>query len=184
MAGTRRPVILCPGCTGRPARVLGHGCADPGLGAHLDRFPRAAQRRGVGQVEVAEGVNGHVVEDRGGGDVDAFGDLGVLVPEQLQAQELPGDAVAGDAHSDLVAAGVVGLVVVGLRSDCDRVESGRLGFVIAQAGARGGLVEDLHHLGAQAARELPVPAEGVFPGDPALLVRGSAQRQVGRPSSR
>ena len=53
------------------------------------------------------------------------------------------------------------------------------GFVVAQAGAGGGLVEDLHHLGAEAAGELPVPAEGVLPGDPALLVRGGAQRQVG-----
>jgi len=33
------------------------------------------------------------------------------------------------------------------------------------------LVEDLHDLGAQAAGELPVPAERVLPGDPALLVR-------------
>ena len=31
------------------------GVADPGLGAHLDRFPGAAQRRGVGQVQVADG---------------------------------------------------------------------------------------------------------------------------------
>jgi len=30
------------------------------------------------------------VEDRGSGDVDPFGDLGVLVPEQLQPQKLTG----------------------------------------------------------------------------------------------
>src|ERR1019366_5432210 len=108
---------------------------------------------GVGQVEVADGIGGHVVEDRGGGDVDALGDLGVPVPEQLHAQQLPGAAVAGEPHGDAVAAGVVGLVVVGLGSDGDRVEPGG-GLVVAQAGARGGLVEDLHHLGAQAPREL------------------------------
>ena len=66
------------------------GGPGPGLGAHLDRFPGAAQRRGVGQVQVADRVDGHVVEDRGGGDVDALGDLGVPVPEQLQAEQPPG----------------------------------------------------------------------------------------------
>jgi hypothetical protein len=69
-------------------------------------------------------------------------------------------------------------VVVGLGGDGDRVDPGRPGFVVTQPGARRRLVEDLHDLGAEAARELPVPAEGVFPGDPALLVRGGAERQV------
>ena len=49
----------------------------------------------------------------------------------------------------------------------------------AQAGAGGGLVENLHYLGAEAAGELPVPAERVLAGHPALLVRGSAEREVG-----
>ena len=57
-----------------------------------------------------------------------------------------------------MAAGVVGLVVVGGGFGGDRVESGGGGFVVAQAGAGGGLVEDLDDLGAQAAGELPVPA--------------------------
>jgi hypothetical protein len=57
------------------------------------------------------------VVDRGGGDVDALGDLGVAVAEQLQAEQPPGGAVAGDPHVDAVAAGVVGLVVIGLRPD-------------------------------------------------------------------
>ena len=69
-------------------------------------------------------------------------------------------------------------MIVGGGLDGDRGESGGDGFVVAQAGAGGGLVEDLDHLGAQAAGELPVPAESVLPGDPALLVRGGAQRQV------
>ena len=74
---------------------------------------------------------------------------------------------------DIMAATVIGGGLGG-----DRVESGGGGFVVAQPGAGGGLVEDLDDLGAQAAGELPVPAEGVLPGDPALLVRGGAQRQV------
>jgi len=42
------------------------------------RRPTAAQgsrARGVGQVEVADLIEGHAVEDRGGGDVDALGDI-------------------------------------------------------------------------------------------------------------
>ena len=70
-------------------------------------------------------------------------------------------------------------MVIGFGGDGDRVEPGRGRFVVAEPGPGGGLVEDLHDLGAQAARELPVAAEGVLPGDPALLVRGGAQRQVG-----
>ena len=59
------------------------------------------------------------------------------------------------------------------------VEPGGGGFVVAQPGAGGDQVEDLHDLGAEAAGELAGPAEGVLAGDPALLVRGGAQRQVG-----
>ena len=51
--------------------------------------------------------------------------------------------------------------------------------MVAQARAGGGLVENLHDLGAEAAGELPVPAERVLARDPALLVRGGAEREVG-----
>ena len=70
-------------------------------------------------------------------------------------------------------------MVVGLGLDSDRVVPGGGSFVVAQPGAGGGLVEDLHDLGAEAAPEFPVPAEGVLTGDPALLVGGGAERQVG-----
>src|SRR5271165_250042 len=53
----------------------------PGLRAHLDCFPGAAKRRGVGQVEGTDGFDCHVVENGRGCDVDALGDLGVLVTE-------------------------------------------------------------------------------------------------------
>jgi hypothetical protein len=71
---------------------------DPSLSTHLDGVPGAAQRRGVGQVEVADGVGGHAVEDGGGGDVDAFGDFGVPVAEQLDAEEPAGGLVAGEVR--------------------------------------------------------------------------------------
>ena len=48
--------------------VLSH----PGLGRHLDRVPGRPKRRAVGKVELVHVVDGHVVEDGGGEDVDAF----------------------------------------------------------------------------------------------------------------
>jgi len=77
--------------------------------------------------------------------------------------EPAGGPVPGKPQVDAVAAGVVGLVVVGLGADCDRVEPGRLGFVVAKPGAGGGLVEDLHDLGAKAAGELTVPPQAFSP---------------------
>ena len=70
-------------------------------------------------------------------------------------------------------------MVVGLGADRDRVVSGGGGFVVAQSGAGGGVVEDLDDLGAEAAGELAAAAGRVLPRDPALLVRGGAERQVG-----
>ncbi len=70
-------------------------------------------------------------------------------------------------------------MVIALGCDGDRVKPGGLGLVVAQAGPGSGLVEDLHHLGAEAAGELPVPADRVLAGDAALLVGGGAQRQPG-----
>src|SRR5262249_54956955 len=163
----------------RARRLLLADVADPGLGAHLDGFPGAAEGRGVGQVEVADAVDGHAAEDGGGGNVDALSDLGVFVPEQLHAEQPPGGAVAGDAHGDAVAAGVVGLVVMAVGWRGAGVVPGCGGFGVAQPGTGGGLVEAFDDLGAEAAGEPPVPAEGVLPGDPPLFVGGRAQRQVG-----
>jgi AcrR family transcriptional regulator len=69
------------GHLGDRAVIVPLGGPEPGLGTHLDCVPGAAERRGVGQVQVADCVDGHVVEDGGGGDVDPLGDLGVPVPE-------------------------------------------------------------------------------------------------------
>ena len=51
--------------------------------------------------------------------------------------------------------------------------------MLAQAGAGGDQVEDLDHLGAQAAGEAGLAAHRVLAGHPALLVGGGAQGQVG-----
>ena len=109
----------------RGLRFLTGSRSGPGLGGHLDGVPGAAQRRGVGQVQVADRLDGHAVVDGGGGDVDALGDLGVLVAEQLHAEQPPGGAVAGDADGDAAAAGVVGLVIICRGLDGDRIEPGR-----------------------------------------------------------
>jgi hypothetical protein len=43
--------------------------------------------------------------DGGGVDVDALGDLGAEVADELGAEQAPGVAVAGDADGDGVAPG-------------------------------------------------------------------------------
>ena len=70
-------------------------------------------------------------------------------------------------------------MVVGLELDGHRVEAGGNRLVVAQAGAGRHHVEDLDDLGAEAAGELPAPAEGVLAGHPALLVGRGPEREVG-----
>ena len=135
--------------------------AHPCLGGHLGGVPGRAEWRGVGQVEFAEAVDGHLVEEGGGVGVDAFGDFGAAVADELGAEETTGVLVAGDADVDRGGAGVVGLVVVGARlaGDWCPAEVRGEGFVVAQAGAGGDEVEDLDDLGAEAAGEAGVAAE-------------------------
>ena len=54
-------------------------------------------------------------------------------------------------------------MVVGGGFDGDRAVPGCGGFVVAQPGAGGGLVEDLDYLGAQAAGELRFPPRAFSP---------------------
>ena len=91
--------------------------------------------------------------DGGGGDVDPLGNLGVAVAVELEAEELAGGAVAGEAHPDSVAAWVVGLASSASDSTVRVVESGGDGFVVSETGPCGCVVEDLDDLGAQAAGE-------------------------------
>ena len=126
-----RPSIRSPPPLSIARSVRSH----PGLGTHLHRVPRTAERRCVGEVEFAHGVDGHLVEDGGGRNVDALGHLGVFVPEELEAEEPAGPAVARVAHADAVAARVVRLVVVGLELDRHRIEAGGSRLVITQPGA-------------------------------------------------
>jgi hypothetical protein len=59
------------------------------LGGELDGVPGAAKGWSVTQVQVAEPVNGHGVEQGTGRDVDALGDLGAMVADQLGTQQPP-----------------------------------------------------------------------------------------------
>jgi hypothetical protein len=102
----------------------------------------------------------------------------LAVSEQLNAEEPAGRAVACHADSDAVASGVVGLVVVGFGLDGERIESGRDGFVVAQACAGGDVLEDLDDLRAETAGELAVTAERVFARDSSLLVRCRSERAI------
>ena len=171
-------------CGWPPGWLITADLAGPGLGGHLDGVPGAAERWGVAQVQLAEPLDGHVVEQGGGRDVDALGHLGAMVAQQLSAAQAPAGAVAGDAQVQLVGAWVVGLVVELDRADRDRVEAGLAGVGVAQAGSGHGQLEDLDHLGAEGAGEGRGAAEGGLAGDPALLVGGGAERQVGGRSRR
>ena len=121
------------------------------------------------------------MEDGRSRDVDAFGDFGVPVTEELHSQELPRSAVSRITHRNAVAIRVVGLVVIRFATNRDRIEPGCGRFMVAQAGAGGGHVKNLDDLGPEAAREFPVPTEGVLAGDPALLVGRGPERKIGRP---
>ena len=87
--------------------------ARPRLGGSLHGIPWRAERRGVGQVEFADLVDGESGVQRGGVGVDAFGGLGAQASGELGAEEASGLGVAGDAEVDLLRAGLVALVVVG-----------------------------------------------------------------------
>jgi hypothetical protein len=52
-----------------------------------------------------------VVEQSVGGDVDALGDLGVLVADQLSTQQPAASPITGNTDVELVATRAVGLVV-------------------------------------------------------------------------
>ena len=63
--------------------------ANPRLCGDLGCVPGGSEGRSVGQVEVADAVDGHRVEQCGGVDVDAFGDFGAAVSDELSAEERP-----------------------------------------------------------------------------------------------
>ena len=71
-------------------------------GPRSGRRPRAPERRCVGQVEIAHGIDRHLVEDGGGCNVDPLGHFGVTVAEELDAQQAAGCPVPGVAHPDPV----------------------------------------------------------------------------------
>ena len=122
-------------------------------GSRPERRPTGPERGRVGEVEVADLVDGEAGEQRGRVGVDAFGSLGAESADQLSAQQKSGVGVAGDADADRLRARVVALVIVGdaLRAlGC--VASGG-SFVIAQPGAGGDDVEDLDDLSADGSSE-------------------------------
>ena len=106
---------------GRLGRLAALGLAGPGLGASWTAS-QGLPNGGVAQVQVAEALHGHVVEQGGGRDVDALGDLGAVMAQQLGAEQPPRLPVAGDAQ--LVGAQIVGLVVELDRADRHWVEAG------------------------------------------------------------
>ena len=106
----------------------------PGLGGSLDCVPGCAEGRGVGQVELAHGVDGHVVVYGGGKDVYPFGDLGPKPADELGAEQYARGGVPGDPSRYGVRGRVVGLVVVGRALGRGGRVAGGECLVVAQAG--------------------------------------------------
>jgi pimeloyl-ACP methyl ester carboxylesterase len=146
----------------------------PGLGGELDGVPGAAERWGIRQVEVVDLVDGEAVLDGGGEDVDAFGDFGAEVADELGAEQQASAGVAGDPDVDGGGAGVVGLVVVRGGVGGEWLVAGGRGLAVADAGCGGDSVEDADDLGTDDAEELAVSADGVLAGHPALRLANVA----------
>src|ERR1700694_1126856 len=179
--GASIPATRCP--SPRPYQNLTSSVkflrgTNPGLAPRLQSIPRAAKRWRVGENEVAHRVDGHAVVDRRRGDIDALGDLGMTVAEQLDAEQTGGVAIAREAHGNAMAVRVVRLVVVGLVAHRDGVESCGSRFTVSNARTRRGHVEDLDHLRAQTPGEAPVASESVLTCDATLLVRRGPERKV------
>jgi hypothetical protein len=100
-------------CTEVRSGLAWPGIADPGLDGHLDGVPGAAQRRGVGQVQVTDRGNACRGRSRWLRCRRAWRSRRPLA-EQLHLEGPTGGPVTGDAHRDAVAARIVGLVVVRL----------------------------------------------------------------------
>src|ERR1035437_6996019 len=107
--------------------VAGSMCPQPCFCPSLDCIPRAPKRWRVGEVEITHGVDGHLVEERGGGDVDALGHLGMAVTEELDPEETAGLAVTRVAHGDAVAVRVVRRMVISLEWHRQGIEANRAG---------------------------------------------------------
>ena len=148
------------------------------MGGLLDGVPGRPQRWGVGKVEVGKLSDGVGVVDRGREDVDPFGHLGAVGTEELTSQQLPGPLVSGEAYGELGGARVVGLVVVDIELHGERVEAGGPGLGVTETGGGRDPFEQLDRLGAQGAGVLQAAAHDVVAGDPTLLVRCGAERQV------
>src|SRR3954454_21683353 len=109
---------------------VGLSAPGPVGSSNLHGVPRAAERRGVREVEVWDVCDSGAVGDGGGEDVDALGDFGGAAAEDLRSEEAAGDAGSGDAQTQGRGTWVVGLVVVRRRGHGDRVISAGAGAVV------------------------------------------------------
>jgi hypothetical protein len=90
---------------GDRAALARRGLAGPGLRRYLDGVPWRPERRRVRKVQVADLVHPQVGEQRRRGDVDALGDRGLTVSDELVSQEPATVSVTRDAQRDRVAPG-------------------------------------------------------------------------------
>jgi hypothetical protein len=104
-----------------------------------------------------------VVEQSVGGDIDALGDLGVLVADQLSTQQPAASPSTGNTDVELVGTRAVGLVVELDRPDGHRVEAGLPSVRVAQAGAGHRQLEHLDHLSPREPAKVRSPPTAVSP---------------------
>lgn len=124
---------------------------DPGLRRHLHWVPGTTQRRGIAQIQVAEGIQRHLMEERGRQNIDAFGNLAVPGAKHLRAQQTARAPISRKTKEKRLCARIIHFVIPGGYFDGQGVKTRREGFVIAQARAGNHQVAHFHHLRSQRA---------------------------------
>lgn len=81
------------------------------LELHLGRAPGTAERWRAVEIQVPQILHRHAVMHGGGEDVDALGDLGAIIPDDLDAEQPTALALTGDANQHLLGSRMVDLAV-------------------------------------------------------------------------
>lgn len=97
--------------------------------------------------------------------------------EDLRPEKTTSAAITGYPDTELLRAGVIGLVIPGFGLDSHGIKSAaRFGF--AQTRPHDRQLEDLDRLSDDRTREEALPANRVLAGQTPLLVCGRAKRQI------
>src|SRR3954471_12148701 len=120
-------------------------------GGHQDRVPHGGERRGVGEIEVEQVLDGELGGDGGGQHVDALGRS--LLADDLGADQLAAASLAEDLDGDGLGAREVAGPRRAFDVADDVTESHLLGLALGEAGAGDLGVAQLGDSGADHAGE-------------------------------